>query len=248
MAGLYPIPSTRTTELLSQSRLTSQLSGDQVAIARLQAQISTGIRLTAPSDDAPAAIRGMALQRLLELKDQHQVNLKTSQSFLDATDTSVSSVSDLLLRIRSTVQGSVGATASEDDRQAAIVEVQGAIQQLLSVANQKFRDRFLFAGSRNGTTPFVSSGTGIRYDGNEGDLQSFTDTDLLTATNVPGSHIFGAISAQVLGSTDLTPITTRETRLADSAADKGFPTGGLPSRTARIPALWTSLVRKRWET
>ena len=93
MPGLYPIPSTRTTELLSQSRLTSQLFGDQVAIAKLQAQISTGIRLTVPSDDAPAAVRAMALQRLLELKDQHQVNLKTSQSFLDATDSSVSNVS-----------------------------------------------------------------------------------------------------------------------------------------------------------
>ncbi len=221
MPGLYPIPSTRTSELLSQFRLTSQLQGDQLAIARLQAAISTGIRLTAPSDDAPAAVRAIALQRLLELKDQHQVNLKTSQSFLDATDTTVSSVSDLLLQVRSTVQGSIGATANDAIRQAAVVEVQGAIQQLLSVANQKFRDRFLFAGSRDATTPFVSVGNMIRYDGNEGDLQSYTDTDLLTATNVPGSHIFGAISAQVLGSADLTPVTTRETRLVDLRGGQG---------------------------
>src|SRR4051794_9380323 len=158
MAGIYPIPSTRTGELLSQSRLTSQIFGDQIDLQRLQAQISTGIRLTAPSDDAPAAIRAIALQRLLELKDQHKVNIKTSQSFLDATDTAVSGVADLLTRIRSTVQGSIGATASDADRQAAIVEVQGAIQQLLSVANQQFRDRYLFAGSRNATTPFTYTG------------------------------------------------------------------------------------------
>ena len=225
MAGIFPIPSTRTSELMSQARLTSQLSGDQIAIQRLQQQISTGIRLSAPSDDAPAAIRAIALQRLLELKDQHQVNLKTSQSFLDATDTSVSSVNDLLLRVRSTVQGSIGATASDADRQAAVVEVQGAIQQLLSVANQKYRDRFLFAGSRDGTTPFVSTGDTVRYDGNEGDLQSYTDTDLLTATNVPGSQIFGAISAQVLGTTDLTPVTTRDTRLVDLHGGQGIALG-----------------------
>src|SRR6188472_1062135 len=130
MVGIYPIPSTRTSELMSQTRLTSLINGDQLAIQRLQQQISTGIRLTAPSDDAPAAVRAMALQRLLELKDQHQVNLKTSQSFLDATDTSVSSVSDLLLSVRSTVQGSIGATASAADRQAAVVQIQGTIQQL----------------------------------------------------------------------------------------------------------------------
>ena len=113
MAGIYPLPSTRTSDLLAQTRLMSQLFADQLGIQRLQAQISTGIRLTAPSDDAPAAVRGMALQRLLELKDQHQVNLKMSQSFLDATDTSVNSVAELLTRIRSTVQGSIGATASD---------------------------------------------------------------------------------------------------------------------------------------
>ncbi|MFN0017553.1 MAG: flagellin hook IN motif-containing protein [Pirellulaceae bacterium] len=225
MVGIYPIPTTRTSELMSQSRLTSLISGNQLAIQRLQQQISTGIRLSTPSDDAPAALRAMALQRLLELKDQHQINLKTSQSFLNATDTSVNSVSDLLLRVRSTVQGSIGATAGDADRQAAVVEVQGAIQQLLSVANQKFRDRFLFAGSRDGTTPFVASGNTIRYDGNEGDLQSYTDTDLLTSTNVPGSHIFGAISAQVLGSADLSPVTTRDTRLADLRGGQGVATG-----------------------
>jgi flagellin-like hook-associated protein FlgL len=225
MSGIYPLPSTRTSDLLAQTRLMSQLFGDQLGIQRLQAQISTGIRLTAPSDDAPAAVRAMALQRLLELKDQHQVNLQTSQSFLDATDTSVSSVSDVLLRIRSTVQGSIGATSGAADRQAAVVEIQGAIQHLLSVANQKFRDRFLFAGSRDATTPFVSTGNLIRYDGNEGDLRSYTDTDLLTATNVSGNQIFGAISAQVLGSVNLGPVTTRETLLVDLHGGQGISRG-----------------------
>lgn len=238
MAGIYPIPSTRTSELMSQSRLTSQMLSDQVSIQRLQQQISTGIRLNAPSDDAPAAIRAIALQRLLELKDQHQVNLQTSQSFLTATDTAVSSVSDLLLSVRSTVQGSIGATASDADRQAAIVQIQGTIQQLMSVANQQFRDRFLFAGSRDNTTPFVSLGNTIRYDGNEGDLQSYTDTDLLTATNVPGSQIFGAISAQVLGSTDLTPVTSRETRLVDLRSGQGIAKG----RIAISDGINTSIV------
>ena len=222
MAGIYPIPSSRSSEFLTQTRAISQLFGDQIDIQRLQAQIATGIRLTAPSDDAPAAVRGIAIQRLLELKDQHRVNLQTSQSYLDATDLSVSSVADLLLGIRSTVQGSIGTTASDADRQAAIVDIQGAIQQLLSVANQRFRDRFLFAGSRGATTPFVNANNVVRYDGNEGSLESFTDTDLLTATNVPGSHIFGALSAQVLGSADLTPITARDTRLADLHGGEGI--------------------------
>ncbi len=221
MAGIYPIPSTRTSSLLSQQRLISQLQLDQIDIQRLQTQISTGRRLTVPSDDSSAALRAVSIQRLLELKSQNKVNLTTSQSYLDATDTAVANVAQLLTSVRSTAQGAVGVTASDADRQAAVSEIHGAIEQLLSIGNEKFRDRYLFAGSRNGTRPFVSGNHVIRYDGSEGDLHSYTDVDLLTATNVAGSSIFGAFSSQVVGTADLNPITTRDTRLADLHGGEG---------------------------
>jgi flagellin-like hook-associated protein FlgL len=92
MSGVYPVPTTRSSDLHSQARLLAQLHRDQIDIQRLQSQISTGYKLLAPSDDAPAAQRGMVLQRLLELKAQAQVNRNTTQSYLDAADTSIAGV------------------------------------------------------------------------------------------------------------------------------------------------------------
>src|SRR5688572_24661155 len=100
MAGFYPVPSTRTTTMLQQARLLQQLNFDQLAIQRLQVQISTGRRIATPSQDAPAADRGQTLQRLLELKAQAQTNLQASQSYLDATDTSLANVTTLLTEVR----------------------------------------------------------------------------------------------------------------------------------------------------
>src|SRR5262245_22238238 len=100
MAGFYPVPSTRTTGLLQQARVLQQLNFDQLAIQRLQTQLSTGRRIAVPSQDAPAANRGQTLQRLLELKAQAVSNLQASQSYLDATDSTLANVTTLLSNIR----------------------------------------------------------------------------------------------------------------------------------------------------
>jgi flagellar hook-associated protein 3 FlgL len=225
MAGIYPIPTLRSSELLAQTRLVNQLLYDQRELLRLQSQIATGRRLTVASDDAAAATRGSAIQRLLELKTQAKVSLQTSQSYLDATDTAVSGVADLLMQVRTTALGAVGTTATDADRRVAAESVRQTIQQMLTVGNQEFRGRYLFAGSRSTIPPYEEVGDLIRYRGNDQNLNSYTDVNLLTATNAPGSDIFGAYSPQVLGSVDLNPIVTDETRLADLHGGSGVTLG-----------------------
>ena len=87
--AVYPVPTSRSSGLLVQERLLRQMQNDQVQLLRLQSQISTGRRVLVPSDDAPAAVRGMTLQRLLELKAQTKVNISTTQSYVAAADTTL---------------------------------------------------------------------------------------------------------------------------------------------------------------
>ena len=89
MSGFYPVPSTRSTHLLAQTRLIQQLNVDQLDLLQLQTAISTGRRISRPGEDPSAAQRGQTLQRLLELKAQAQTNAQTAQSYLDATDTAL---------------------------------------------------------------------------------------------------------------------------------------------------------------
>ena len=100
MAGFYPIPSTRSTNLLQQTRLLQQFNSSQLELQKLQNEISTGKRIATPGEDPSAAQRGQAIQRLLGLKSQAQTNVQIAQSYLDATDTSLSNVSKLLTDVR----------------------------------------------------------------------------------------------------------------------------------------------------
>ena len=221
MSGVYPVPTTRSSDLHSQARLLAQLHRDQLDIQRIQTQISTGYRLLAPSDDAPAALRGQQLQRLLELKAQAKVNLGTTQSYLDAADTAINNVSKLLNEAKAVALGVANQAVNEPAREVALEEIRRTIEQLVNVGNQQFRGRYLFAGARTTTLPLESVDQEVIYRGNENDLPSFVDLNLPYASNTPGSEVFGTFSTGVRSTVDLNPILTADTRLVDLRGGEG---------------------------
>jgi flagellin-like hook-associated protein FlgL len=237
--AISPVPTTRVSDLLTRQRLLAQAQIDQQELFRLQSQISTGQRISLPSEDAPAAGRAIELQRLIERKDQAISNLATNNSYLAATDLALGNVANLLANIRGTALGSVGVTSNDAQRAAAAIEVERALQQFIDVGNQKFRGRYLFAGTKLTDAPFaLESNKYVSYIGNEGALSSYADIDLLFESNVDGNRVFGAFSAEVRGSVDLNPILTSTSRLADLNAGEGVRLGSI----AVTDGTYTSIV------
>jgi flagellar hook-associated protein 3 FlgL len=197
------VPTTRVSDQFIRSRLMAQVQFDQAELYRLQTQLSTGLRFGTPGEDPVAAGRVMSLQSLLERKAQVQTNLTTNQSYLTSTDVAMSRISNLVAEVRGAALGVVGSTSSDEQRNAVALQVEQAAKQLLDAGNQKFRGRYLFAGSTTQTRPFEMIGDNVvRYSGNEEELLSYSDIDLLFATNVNGSDVFGAMSEKIRGSAD----------------------------------------------
>ncbi len=225
MTSIFPIPTTRSSGVLVRQRLLAQLQSDQLALLRTQDQLSTGRRIIVPSDDAPAALRAVGLQKLLEQKAQARTHLGTAHSYLPATENSLAGASDLLREARASALGVVNVTASDTERQAAAQEILRSLEQFVAIGNQQFRGRSLFAGSQTTTTPFERVGPYVAYNGNEATLQSFADLGLLTETSISGHTVFGAFSTQKQGTADFDPIVTEKTRLADLRGGLGIRTG-----------------------
>jgi flagellar hook-associated protein 3 FlgL len=227
MSGFFPVSATRSTNLLMQTRLIQQFDVDQAKLQQLQDQISTGHRISLPGEDPAAARRAEAIQSLLELKAQAKTNSQAAQSYLDATDTSLSNVANLITNVRSTALAAASDTASDNSRQAAVQQIDAVITQLLNTANQNFRGRYLFAGSKSGSAPFTETPAGIVYGGNEGSINSFVDIGLAFGTNAPGSDVFGTYSANVQGSVDLNPVLTDDTPVSALSAGQGLSLGSI---------------------
>ncbi|MGE0759853.1 MAG: flagellar hook-associated protein FlgL, partial [Pirellulaceae bacterium] len=227
MPAIYPIATSRVSDSLIQARLISQFEFDNQELARLQDQVSTGYRISTPSQDAPAAIRAITLQRWLEQKEQAKVNLETTNSFISASDTALTGATDLLNYVQSVALSAIDTTATVEQRRVLRTEVERALQQFLDIGNRQFRGRYLFAGSQTTTQPFELQGQYVAYRGNLTRLQNFADVDYLSDTNISGADAFGAISAEVRGTADLNPILTESTKLSDLREGRGITRGSI---------------------
>ena len=225
--SITPVPTTRVSDLMVRQRLLTQLQSDQRELFRLQTSASTGRRITLPSEDPTASLRAMGLQRLIERKEQVQVNLSTNQSFLTASDNALTDVTRLVNEVRSAALSVTGDQATDTERVAAIEEVERAIEQLVSTANRTFRGRYLFGGSAISEAPFEVEKGFVNYLGNENTISSLADIGLLLESNVNGHEVFGGISSQVAGNVDLDPVVSRSTRIDDLRGGLGISDGSI---------------------
>jgi flagellar hook-associated protein 3 FlgL len=222
MSRIIPIPTTRVGDFFVRQNLTRQVQSDQLDLYRLQTQISSGRRLQLPSDDAPAALRAINLQRLLDRKGQIATNLESSEFYLGAAETSIGTTSQLLSDIRGEALGVLGTLSDSTARQTVVQQIDQALKTLVATSNSKLQGRYLFAGSRSQTQPFSFDDKFVEYFGNDGTLRNFVDLERLFETNVTGTEVFGGVSAAIEGSADLDPHLNPTTLLSSINGGNGI--------------------------
>jgi flagellar hook-associated protein 3 FlgL len=121
-------------------------------------QLSTGQRIAAPSDDAPAMQRILNLR--VEKKQNHQYhrNATDGLEISKVTFSSLEQIKDLLVRA-SELSANVNGATSEQEFKAKASEIDQLIQQGLNVANTKLRGSYLLAGEASGApdAPFTAT-------------------------------------------------------------------------------------------
>lgn len=227
MAGMYPIPTGRTSDILLHRRLLEQLTSDQSRLLQIQDQVSTGLRLSKPSDDPAAASKAISIQRIIEQTTQYQVNLQTTGSYLAATETAISQVNALLRDVKGEVLTAINATTSPEQKTAIVEQLKNASSQLMQLGNSKFRDRYLFAGSNPTQIPYEYDDQLVVFRGNETELQSIANLQRLLSSSISGNEVFGGLSTGVQGTIDFNPVLTEQTRLADIRGGLGFGGGSV---------------------
>jgi flagellin-like hook-associated protein FlgL len=227
MCAISSIPTTRLSNQFMTLRVLTQIHADQNDLFEIQNQLSTGLRIARPSDDAPTAARAMTLQSLLERKTAVKASLGGIQNRLAATETAVGNVGATLVDLRATALSVVGTAISQHERDAAVAQFDQAIEQLLAVGNQTFQGSYLFSGSRTQTAPLAKLEAGIAYRGNENSLPAYSDVDQLFSAGVTGDRVFGLLSQTVRGSADLNPVVTWNTRLAELNGGQGVRIGSV---------------------
>ncbi len=172
----------------------------QQKLAKLQQQISTGVRLQKPSDDPSAAAKILELEQSVSQNLQFQDNINLAEQRLNRQDAVLASYATVLNRVRElAVQGN-NAPLDATARAALAAEIDQRLEELVSLANTRDGNGdFLFAGYQNASAPFTSSTIGSRsfvsFNGDPGIRSIQISENRRVEVDIPGEEIFMRIGS-----------------------------------------------------
>lgn len=115
-------------------------------IARGQAEISTGKRILAPSDDPVGAARISEIGRNQANQDVWSINLDTAAALAASADDVLGSVATALDRVNELMLAASNGTLSGDNRSAIALELESIAEQVTTLRdNRDSRGELLFA-------------------------------------------------------------------------------------------------------
>jgi flagellar hook-associated protein 3 FlgL len=146
----------RITQNMLATQILTNITGSLNRLAKAQEQLSTAKRINRASDDPLGSSTVLRLQAIKGRLQSFQRAIDAAQSSLTATATPLERVTELLQQARDiAVQGS--SDTMSGSRGSLAKQVNQLLEELLSQANTRFGDRYVFAGTQTSTPPYTAT-------------------------------------------------------------------------------------------
>lgn len=151
----------RVTQGMLAANSLKQISNSYNKLETLQNQLSTGKKITRPSDDPVVATKGMAYRSNLSEVNQYKRNLTEAQSWFDSSESGLEQVNSILQRTKELVVQGLNGTNESDDRQAIAREIEQLKLDYMQVGNTQVAGNYIFNGVNVGTAPISENASGM---------------------------------------------------------------------------------------
>lgn len=148
---------TRVTENMKFSLVTNNLFSVQNKYGELMEQIASQKKINRPSDDPLGAMSVLDFRTSKTSLEQYGKNIDGLGGWLNMTESKLNGVNDVLVRAREIAVAQATGTANSSTRAIAAASLQPLIDEVRSLANARYGDRYLFSGSRTDTAPFSAT-------------------------------------------------------------------------------------------
>ncbi|WKZ31824.1 MAG: flagellar hook-associated protein FlgL [Thermodesulfobacteriota bacterium] len=202
----------RVTQKLSYDRYVSDLLLRQEKIYNINKQISSGRKVNAPSDDPVNAHKILTSKSLISQFGQYERNIGYALSHLGITEQALDRAKDAVIRLQELAVTAASGTATSETREMIKAEVDNLFDELVSIGNTRFDNRYIFAGYRSDSPAFDPSGA-FQGDSNVQAIKIGSSASVDMAIN--GGEVFGGSG----GGTDI--MATVAAFSAALAADDG---------------------------
>ncbi len=179
--------------ITERSRISVMTTAQHRAAQRLSTAArvaASGQRVTKPSDD-PAAYGSLVRRDYsIAMLEQHTQTASRAQGELEVAENALAAGVDVLRRAQETAVAGANATQDTTARKSLAEDVRTMREELLSIANTKFGNKYLFAGTRSDQIPFDQA-TGT-FQGNDQIIRIPVMDGVTPPSNVSGAQTFTA--------------------------------------------------------
>ncbi len=172
------------------------INDQQEQINQLSQQISSGQKLSSPSDDPYDWAQAMNLNQGLQEYTSILSGISFGTGWCQATGSALSQLSNLVSQAQQ-IAVSAGSETGISNSANLASEVNGILQQAVSLANSQYGDQYIFAGTSTSTAPYSIDDTTGAVTGPADQSSILVKTGTCdasgggsTAVNLTGNDVF----------------------------------------------------------
>ncbi|MCA0330407.1 MAG: flagellar hook-associated protein FlgL [Actinobacteria bacterium] len=205
----------RVTSLMMSCQSMAGLEANQQRLAEIQRRMTTGKTIGRPSDDPAGTASALRIRSELAQNKQYSRAIEDGKAWIDASDSTLSSMAVQVRRARELVQQGINGTSSQQSRDAMATELEGIRDSLIGLANTTYLGRPIFGGTTSGQQAYDPA-TGA-YLGDGGTVARQIGTTASSRIDVTGPEAFGPAGADLFTalSTAITDLRTAPANLAN---------------------------------
>ena len=150
----------RISQSMISNNMLRNISGSYGNLNKYMNQLSSGKKITRPSDDPVVAMKGMNYRSQLSNIKQYERNIGEVNNWINNADETMHEVTQMLHRMNDLTLQAANGTNSEDDRMNIGKEIDQLVDQMVNLANTRVNDKYMFNGTD--TTGHIDPVTGER--------------------------------------------------------------------------------------
>lgn len=186
----------RVTQGIMTNRALNDLNSQTRRLLKLQEQLSTGLRVNAPSDDPLSARRAVNVRTLIGKNEQYLTNISSITPQLRESSTALQTGVNILHRVQElTLEGANG-TNSTTQLTMIAQEINQLLESMVVEGNHQTNGRYIFGGTCTLNPPYQATRnaqgqiTAVAYAGNTEKSEVAIADGITVSVNVPGQDAF----------------------------------------------------------
>ncbi|MGB9498892.1 MAG: flagellar hook-associated protein FlgL [Dissulfuribacterales bacterium] len=178
----------RTTNTMMFHSVQSRIARVEEMRAKFLAQISSGNRISTPSDDPVGISKVMNYSSEKVRISQFGRNMTEGSSWLTATDHAMNETVDVFMRANTLLLAAANDTLSDDNLKAQAGELEKMLESLVSLGNTNNAGSYIFAGHQSRTSPYnlMDGSLGAVSAGDDGEREIEVGVNQKLAINTVG--------------------------------------------------------------